>query len=284
MSRKNDLFEFELGEMLALSVVRYNGRDNEAVNAALGIVKKELLDQFQIGFELRFGGSLLKGTYVEGLSDVDALIVFTKPGEVRLTPADVRADAVACLRARFGRSVVEDGVLALTLDLPSIELQLLPALEQNGVLKIGSNDGRSWSTIQPQLFVEELSRVDKLMNGRLVPTIKLAKVMIAKLPKQRRLQGYHIEVLAISIFTKYVGRKELKSMLRFFFEKLPPLIMLSCKDVTGQSEHLDAYLGDVHSSRRRACSDAVRRIAVRIHNADHAESIELWRSLLATVG
>ena len=117
----------------------------------------------------------------------------------------------------------------------------------------------------------------------MVPAIKLAKVIIARLPKTNQLQGYHIEVLATSIFGGYDGRKELKDMLCFFFNGLPSEIMLHKEDASGQSRHVDDYLNDLLSSRRRSCADAVGRIARRMRNANRIRSITLWQEVLGKI-
>jgi hypothetical protein len=118
------------------------------------------------------------------------------------------------------------------------------------------------------------------MDGKLVPTIKLAKGIIAGLPDQRRLTGYHIEVLAVAIFKGYAGPRTPKAMLRHFFENLPDAVRQPRRDATGQSVYLDDYLGERDSLQRRIVADAMDRIARRIRNADGAHSVPMWRELL----
>jgi len=119
------------------------------------------------------------------------------------------------------------------------------------------------------------------MDGKLVPTIKLAKAIIAKLPEQRQLTGYHTEVLAVSIFDGYAGPKTTKAMLGYFFDKLPTAVRTPRRDVTGQSSYLDDYLGASDSAERRVTADAIDRVARTIRNADGAQSVGMWRELLA---
>ena len=118
------------------------------------------------------------------------------------------------------------------------------------------------------------------MNGKLVPTIKLTKAVIATLPEQRRLTGYHVESLAIKIFKDYSGTKIPKAMLHHFFEKAATFVKEPITDSSGQSVHVDEYLGGSNSLQRQIVADAMGRIARRIKNADGAGSIEMWRAIL----
>jgi hypothetical protein len=117
------------------------------------------------------------------------------------------------------------------------------------------------------------------MDGKLVPCIKLAKAIIATLPEQRQLTGYHTESLAIQVFKDYKGPKTSKAMLRHFFENAPGHVKEPIRDSSGQSVYVDEYLGEANSLGRRIAADALGRIARKIRNADGARSVERWREL-----
>src|SRR6185436_16406698 len=145
--------------------------------------------------------------------------------------------------------------------------------------KIASYDGEGWSRVDPAGFAKALTRANKAMDGKLVPCIKLAKAIIATLPEQRRLTGYHTESLAIQVFHNYDGPKTPKHMIRYFFENAPDHVKQPIRDSSGQSVHVDEYLGEANSVERRIIADALGRIARRIRNADGARSLEGWREL-----
>jgi hypothetical protein len=118
------------------------------------------------------------------------------------------------------------------------------------------------------------------MGGKLVPTIKLAKAIIAGLPEKRRLTGFHTEMLAVKVFQGYDGPKTHRAMLRHFFENAPEHVKSPMRDPTGQSRHADEYLGSRGSVERRVVADALGRIARKMKNADGAADVSRWRDLL----
>src|SRR5687768_14070016 len=68
-------FEAELASLLDSLLTNYNDRDTYAVNNYLEQIKQCLGEDLESTLELRFGGSVAKHTYVDGLSDIDALVL-----------------------------------------------------------------------------------------------------------------------------------------------------------------------------------------------------------------
>lgn len=60
--------------------------------------------------------------------------------------------------------------------------------------------------------------------------------------------------------------------------------MKPIRDASGQSVHVDEYLGAANSLPRRIVADTLARIGRRIRNADGAKSVERWRELFGSVG
>ena len=172
------------------------------------------------------------------------------------------------------------GNLAVTLTQGDKSIQLLPAIRSGSGFKISSSDGKQWSQISPRGFAKALTKANKAMSGKLVPTVKLAKAIIAKLPEQRQLSGYHVESLAISIFKGYEGPKTPKAMLSHFFEQATSHVKKPVADSTGQSVHVDEYMAGANSLQRKIASNALGRIARRMKNADGAGSIDRWKDIL----
>lgn len=277
---RSEVFDTEVEQAIGDLLASYNDRDTEAVGDILDAVKSELADEFEMAIELRFGGSVSKHTYVDGLSDVDALVLLHATDVGDQTPVSLRSLLAERLRARFGASAIKEGHLAVTLTEKGQEVQLIPAIKADDHVKISNSTGDGWSSIRPRLFSEMLTKANAEMNGKLVPSIKLAKGIIAALPEQQKLSGYHTEVLAVSVFDGYTGAKTNKAMLRYFFEKLPEAVRTPRRDVTGQSVYLDEYLGARDSVARRIVADAMERISRRIRNADGAQSVPLWQDLM----
>lgn len=276
---RDDTFEVQVGAFLGSELAEYNDRDVVGTEAVFQAVKKDLEADVEGIVDLLYGGSISKHTYVDGLSDIDALVLMDRTELRGKQPQELQNLLSECLRARYGRDAVSLGTLAVTLTHKDKTIQLLPALRDGQKFKIASYDGKGWSRIDPTGFAKALTKANKAMDGKLVPSIKLAKAIIATLPEQRRLTGYHTESLAIQVFKGYDGPKTPKAMVRHFFEKAPDHVKQPIKDSSGQSVYVDEYLGEANSLERRIVADALGRIARRIRNADGARSLESWKEL-----
>ena len=134
----------------------------------------------------------------------------------------------------------------------------------------------------PENFQKALTRRNEECGGKLVPTIKLAKAVIGNLPDAQRLTGYHVESLAIAAFRSYDGTKTTAAMLPVFFEKARELVLSPISDSTGQSVHVDGYLGSANSVPRQAASHLLNRIAKRMRNASAYQSSDQWEALFGS--
>ena len=277
---RDEAFEVDVGGLLASELAEFNDRDVERTQAVFRSVKQDLEDDIDGTVDLLFGGSIAKRTYVDGLSDVDALVLMDRSELKGRPPSELQRLLADRLRDRYGSAAVSVGWLAVTLTHQGQEIQLLPALRDGSKFKVASYSGDGWSRIDPGGFATALTKANKSMDGKLVPCIKLAKAVVATVPEQRRLSGYHTESLAIRTFKGYDGPKTPKAMLRHFFEKAPDHVKQPIRDSSGQSVHVDEYLGEANSVRRRIVADTLGRIARRIRNADGARSLEGWKELL----
>jgi hypothetical protein len=156
----------------------------------------------------------------------------------------------------------------------------VPAVRTQDGMRIPSArvDGK-WSDINPEKFREGLTKYNQQCGDKLVPTIKLAKAVIAQLPDAQQLSGYHIESLAIDAFKNYNGPKTPVAMLPHFFEHAKGRVKGPMTDRTGQSVHVDDYMGGAGSTARENASHLLERIWKRMANASAAESIDQWRDL-----
>jgi hypothetical protein len=272
-------FETEVQQFFADELAQYNQRDKVGTQQVFDAVKEDLKDGIEGTVELLYGGSISKHTYIDGLSDVDALVLFDRKEVTGQTPRELRKLLADCLRARYGKNAVQVGTLAVTLTHQEQTLQLLPAIRDGRAFKIASSDGKQWSKINPRTFAGALTKANKAMDGKLVPCVKLAKAIIATLPEKRRLTGYHTESLAINIFKDYSGPKTTRAMLHHFFERAAAHVRQPVVDSTGQSVHVDEYLGPANSLPRRIVGDSMNRVARRMKNADGARSVARWREL-----
>src|SRR5579872_1833761 len=71
-------FETSVNEHLAGLLSQYNTRDNEELQLRLDAIVGHIDSDIDGSVELRYGGSISKHTYVDGLSDVDLLVLLDK--------------------------------------------------------------------------------------------------------------------------------------------------------------------------------------------------------------
>ncbi len=272
-------YETEVADFLASLLTKYNDRNNEAINRHIDEIKKALQKELEGTVDLLFGGSVAKQTYIDGFSDIDSLVILDNCELARQSPEAAKEYFAQRIRERFPKSQVEVGKLAVTVRFSDAEIQLLPAISCKNHVKISDKTGLEWSQISPKKFSSVLSRTNQEVGRKVVPVVKLAKAIISNLPEKHQISGYHAESLAIEIFKKYKGVVKPKAMLKDFFQAACQRVRQPIIDRTGQSVHVDDYLGAANSLERRIVSDAFARVYRRLKNADNASSLDEWQTL-----
>jgi len=189
---------------------------------------------------------------VDGLSDIDSLLIISGTDLERQPPTTVLDRLTQALQSRIGgEATVSHGQLAVTLEYADgMKIQLLPAIRAGDRLRIPSSQQDRWAEVEPQGFHEALTRRNQECGNKLVPTVKLAK-----------------------------GPKTTGAMLPSFFEQAKDLVLTPIRDRTGQSVHVDDYLGHANSESRANASHILARIAKRMRNATAAGSKAQWKAL-----
>ncbi len=277
---RDDTFETSVGRHLSSLLAGFNDRDVERTQVFFDQVTAALEDDIDGTITLLFGGSISKHTYVDGISDVDALVLLNDTELADESPNAVKSFLADRLRRQYGADAIHEGTLAVTVTVDDTAIQLLPALRRGERFAIARDNGRNWSQIDPDKFAKALTKANRRVGGKLVPCIKLIKSIISSLPRDRQLSGYHTEAVAIRVFRRYDGPKTLKSMLRYFFENAPSQVATPIKDSSGQSVNVDQYLGPANSVERRVVAHTLSRIARRIRNADGALSLDRWKEIV----
>jgi hypothetical protein len=279
IAKKQEL-DSSVSGIIATMLSSYNDR-KELVDTHLGnivdILKRELDSDSLL---LKFGGSVAKHTYIDGLSDVDVLALIDKTDLSTLSPEEVKNYFYTRLKESLPKTEIDKVVLAVTVHYKDIDIQILPSVKSGDNYKIPDSSGKNWSLIKPEKFADILSKVNNENGMKVVPTIKIAKSIITEMPEKLRLTGYHTEALAVEVFKNYSGPKTTKSMLMHFFNEAPKHISAPIKDKTGQSKFVDEYCGAKSSKKREAIAQAVARIGKAITNADGAFSLSQWKEIL----
>ena len=101
-----------------------------------------------------------------------------------------------------------------------------------------------------------------------MPLIKLTKIINDTQPGAIKLTGYHIESLAIEVFKNYQGNLNPKAMLEYFFAEGSKRVLSPIRDRSGQSVHVDDYLGQANSRQRQLLANTLKRVHNSMMNAD----------------
>lgn len=273
-------FEADLNGIMAEKLASANSRDTQKASERLEGVKAVLSEELEGTVDTLFGGSVAKHTYVDGLSDIDSLLLLDPDHVAANKPSILLKQLRDIISEALPGAEVTSGRLAVTVEYPDgMQLQLLPATRVDGELRVPSFRRDGWSNISPEGFQAALTQRNDECGNKLVPTIKLAKAVIGAFPEDRRLTGYHVESLAIAAFKDYDGPKTTAAMLPIFFERARELVASPIRDSTGQSVHVDGYLGEAGSEERVAAGHLLGRVAKRMRNASAHQSSEQWEAL-----
>jgi hypothetical protein len=277
---QDDQYVVQCNNLLSSYLSNYNDRDQEAISRHLEGIKYALENELEGTIDLKFGGSVSKHTFINGLSDVDSLVMLDNCELSEQPPDSAKEYLLSRLKERFPNTEITAGQLAVTVKFDDAEIQLLPAVSCKDHVKIADETGSRWTEIRPKEFSRVLSQLNQEKAGKVIPVIKLAKAIISTLPERHRISGYHSESLAVELFREYKTELRTKEMLKHYFAEGAQHLLRPIKDRTGQSVHVDDSLGAENSLERRIVSDAFSRIARRMNNADAAGRVEDWKNIL----
>lgn len=269
-------YQTTVDTLLSSHIANFNDRDQEAINKHLDVIKNAIQKDIDGTVDLLFGGSVGKHTYVDGLSDIDSLVILNNSELATKNPTEVKEYFADKLRERLPNTSITVGNLAVTLKFSDAEIQLLPAVKDGDKLRVPKPSGDDWSNIRPRSFSDKLTVTNQKCGGKIVPIIKLAKSAISNLPERHQITGYHAESIAVKVFKSYDGALTPREMLKHFFSEGSKVVNQPIRDSTGQSVHVDSYLGSANSLERKVVSDAFSRVYRRLSNADNSRSVEEW--------
>jgi hypothetical protein len=281
---ERERLDSDVNELLGDFLKAINDRDVETIQRRLEEIGNALGEDANLD-TLLFGGSVAKHTFVDGLSDVDALVVLDRADTRGISPQRLIERFRETLESELGgREVVaiEAGRLAVTVRYSSgEEIQLLPAIRSGASIAIPDARGRGWNQTDPGRFQQEITQQNRRLNGALVPTIKLVKSLVSDLPQQQQLSGYHAEALGLDAAKSYRGKRTPQALLLHTLDHAAKRVLRPIRDVTGQSRVVDETLGPANSAERRLISQALSGIKRRL---DSATSLHQWKAMFGLEG
>ena len=269
----------DVNGLLNKLLAKFNDRNTEATSERLAEIKKILGDTAEIE-NILLGGSVAKHTDVDGISDVDALVILDRSDLAGKTAEFMLDDFYKTLNNELSRGdvkLIQKGRLAITVKYhDGSEIQLLPALRSGQTISIAAADGKGWNDTNPENFQRELTKANRRLNQGLVPAIKLMKSIVSDFPKQKQLTGYHVEALALESSFGYKGSNTPKALLTHILGFAAERVLRPISDSTGQSKTVDSYLGSANSNERRIVSQALDGMKRRL---EAATTISQWRAV-----
>lgn len=156
---KNAVFDANISNLIRNLLADVNNRDSETIQTHLSTIEDALHKDIEGTIDLRYGGSVAKHTYVDGLSDIDSLAILNNSELANYTPDKVKEYFLNCLKERLPNTEIKVGKLAITLRFTSgVEIQVLPALrDATGIRIASSRRDNEWShLIHPDKFAKAL--------------------------------------------------------------------------------------------------------------------------------
>ena len=120
-------------------LVQYKRRNTKTATRHLKGLSDILRHEDNHVLQTRFGGSVQKGTYVTGLSDVDILLIVNQSSLKNQPPSKVIAYVWDTVKRRLPKNSVRKGKLAVTVGYADKnEIQILPAIRTTDGFRIAS--------------------------------------------------------------------------------------------------------------------------------------------------
>ena len=259
-------------------LTQYNRRNTAAtarhVNGLCQILRRE-----GEVMQTMFGGSVRRRTYVNGLSDVDVLLIINESSLASRAPAEAIEHIREAVARQLHNNEVRAGNLAVTVNYSDgTEIQVLPAIRRtNGGVRVADPVSGGWSSVaQPENFARKLTKVNQANGSRVVPTTKLAKAIADCFIRrnEHKISGYHMESLAVEAFRNYQRELGHRAMLNRLFRSSVNAVLKPIADSTGQSRCVDEYLGDAGSGPRCRASTHFGQMRGRVNSCQTRQDLD----------
>lgn len=274
--KEQELIQGAINSLIDKLLAKFNNRPTDLTQKRLKKLAKELKEDVVID-QILLGGSVAKHTDVDGLSDIDALVILDRSELQGKSPKQLLNAFYKLLNENLPSCRVKKGKLAVTVQYDDgTEIQMLPALKYKNTIRIASPDGKDWNDTNPKNFQKELTRANRKVDSALVPSIKLFKSINSDFPKSKQLAGYHIEAMAVNAVKNYNGQKTPRAVLIKLLDHASSRVLNPIQDKTGQTRTVDAYLGKANSDKRKNISQILLGFKRRLETAT---SVSQWSAV-----
>src|SRR6478609_5763406 len=123
-----DAYEAEVAQFLSEVLAAVNSRDVDTIARHVESIRRALNDDIDGAIDLLFGGSISRRTYVDGISDVDALVILDRARFDTDDPELVCAYLGQRMTDRFPRGNVARDGFAVSVWFGELKVELVPVL------------------------------------------------------------------------------------------------------------------------------------------------------------
>ena len=276
---------------------RENLEITDAQSEAISNCRKNLVSAFADSHlslhdqETRVIGSYARNTLIRPLSagDVDLMIILHYGNNKDCDTSDGTLKILdkfkSILDKKYPNTEKRRDRNCITMKLSQFRLDIVPAFYyKEGYYTIPDSIDKKWISTNPVKFAEEITRINKAMDGYFVPLIKMVKAWNKE--NGDFLNGYHIECLMYHRYNLYTKGYTYDSMLRIFFDSLPNYLQNNCSDPI-KFGSVDGYLGGYFDEGRKYAikkAEEAKRISAQATQESESGNIEisikLWKALL----
>ena len=173
----------------------------------------------------------------------------------------------------------------ITMQFSEFKLDVVPTFKHvDGYYKIPDSVRKLWVPTNPFTFAEKITEVNKTMDERFVPLIKMVKGWNREVGWPVR--SFHLECLMYNRYRSYKEGYTYCSMLKYFFEKLPDYLARVCYDPV-MRDRVGSYLDNEAKKTNRQiaiekakAAAATAKGAYELQRKDEKKAIKAWQGLM----
>jgi hypothetical protein len=146
----------------------------------------------------------------------------------------------------------------VTMKLSQFRLDVVPAFRfREGYYTIPDTYRGKWLRTDPVGFAEEVTRINKNMDGAFVPLLKMIKGWNREFSKP--LRSFHLECIMVNHYKNYTESYTYNSMVNVFFSKLPGYLSSEAYDPITE-DRVDLYLDNssLNNSKEEFVNRAIK--------------------------
>lgn len=264
--RKNELAELKILIKIKDFLRKTNKKQIQEIQDQINKISKILEKEIDLFKKLSFSGSILKETYVHGLSDIDIFVLLKKDNSIDGKPKTIQSKIFRILKKNFPSQRIKNNKEAIDFFIKNTKIQIVPILYEKQKISFPFKGGENWRRINPNLFIDLLKKEDKKFKGRITTSIKIIKIILSKYPKRIQINGHHLEVLSYlsckNLQDKKMSLLELISNILSYVSKR---IVNPIKDSSKQFKFVDGYLGKERNLKRKNISKNLEKVLKKLN-------------------